>query len=96
MDSNVLRFAYNSLVNPGTLFEYNMLSKKVKYSKKEIVGGIINKNLFLKNLGYWRDGTKIPMSMVYKRIKKDGNNSTLLYAYGSYGYSIDPHLVQID
>ena len=93
MDSNVLRFAYNSLVNPGTLFEYNMLSKESKVLKeKEIVGGY-NKQEFISER-IWatgRDGTKIPMSMVYKKgIKKDGNNPTLLYAYGSYGYSIDP------
>ena len=93
MDSNVLRFAYNSMINPGTLYEYNMLSKESKVLKeKEIVGGY-NKQEFISER-IWatgRDGTKIPMSMVYKKgIKKDGNNPTLLYAYGSYGYSIDP------
>jgi oligopeptidase B len=37
------------------------------------------------------DGTRIPMSLVYKKgLKKDGNNPTLLYGYGSYGYSMDP------
>jgi oligopeptidase B len=37
------------------------------------------------------DGTKVPMSIVYKKgIKKDGSNPTLLYAYGSYGSSTDP------
>ena len=93
MDSNVLRFAYNSLVNPGTLFEYNMQTKESKILKeKEIVGGYNKNDLFLKEFGLdGRDGTKIPMSMVYKKgIKKDGNNPTLIYAYGSYGYSIDP------
>ena len=38
------------------------------------------------------DGTKIPMSIVYRNgIKKDGKNPLLLYAYGSYGSSMDPY-----
>ena len=93
MDSNVLRFAYNSMVNPGTLYEYNMENKEsIILKEKEIVGGY-NQNEFIceRIWATGRDGTKIPMSMVYKKgMKKDGNNPTLLYAYGSYGYSIDP------
>ena len=60
--------------------------------EKEVVGGY-DKNQYASER-VWaegRDGTKIPMSMVYKKgMKKDGKNPTLLYAYGSYGYSIDP------
>jgi len=37
------------------------------------------------------DGTKVPMSMVYRKgVKKDGSAPLLLYGYGSYGYSIAP------
>ena len=37
------------------------------------------------------DGTKVPVSIVYKKgLKKDGNNPTLLYGYGSYGSSTNP------
>jgi oligopeptidase B len=37
------------------------------------------------------DGTSVPMSLVYKKgLEKSGNNPTLLYGYGSYGYSMDP------
>src|SRR5690606_6953854 len=36
------------------------------------------------------DGTKVPVSIVYRKgMKKDGNNPLLQYAYGSYGYSMD-------
>ena len=93
MNTSVLRYSYNSMVKPGTMFEYNMETKKSKILKeKEVVGGY-DKNEYASER-VWaegRDGTKIPMSMVYKKgIKKDGQNPTLLYAYGSYGYSIDP------
>ena len=37
-----------------------------------------------------RDGTMVPVSIVYRKgIEKNGNNPFLLYAYGSYGYSMD-------
>tara|TARA_B100000780_G_scaffold269080_1_gene227583 strand:- start:121 stop:1140 length:1020 start_codon:yes stop_codon:yes gene_type:complete len=93
MNTSVLRYSYNSMVNPGTMFEYNMETKKSKILKeKEVVGGYDKTEYNSERI--WaegRDGTKIPMSMVYKKgIKKDGQNPTLLYAYGSYGYSIDP------
>ena len=39
-----------------------------------------------------KDGTRIPMSLVYKKgLKRDGNNPTLLYGYGGFGISILPH-----
>ena len=93
MNTSVLRYSYNSMINPGTMFEYNMETKKSKILKeKEVVGGYdINEYASERVWADGRDGTKIPMSMVYKKgIKKDGQNPTLLYAYGSYGYSIDP------
>lgn len=36
-----------------------------------------------------KDGTKIPISIVYKKDLKDGQAPLLLYAYGSYGSSMD-------
>ncbi len=43
-------------------------------------------------MGNSRDGKKIPMSIVYKKgIELDGNNPLLLYAYGSYGSTVDPY-----
>jgi oligopeptidase B len=93
MQSNTLRFAYNSMVNPGTVYDYNMDAKTTKILKeKEIVGGYNQNDYHSERL--WadsRDGTKIPLSIVYKKgLERNGKNPTLLYAYGSYGYSIDP------
>ena len=93
MNTNKLRFSYNSMVNPGTIYDYDMIDKSSKVLKeKEVIGGYNQDNYISERL--WasaRDGTKIPISLVYKKgIKLDGSNPTLLYAYGSYGYSIDP------
>ena len=94
MNTNQLRFGYSSLVNSGSIYQYDMDSKERKLLKqKEVVGGYDasqyeSKRLWTKS----RDGVNVPMSMVYKKgIELDGKNPLLLYAYGSYGYSIDPY-----
>jgi oligopeptidase B len=57
-----------------------------------VLGGKFDKNNYTEER-IWataKDGTKIPISMVYKkRLNKDGKNPLLLYAYGSYGHSMD-------
>ena len=94
MNTNQLRFGYSSLVNSGSIYQYDMDSKERKLLKqKEVVGGYDASQYESKRL--WsksRDGVNVPMSMVYKKgIDLDGKNPLLLYAYGSYGYSIDPY-----
>ncbi len=38
-----------------------------------------------------KDGTKVPMILSYKKgLKKDGNNPTMLYAYGGFNISLTP------
>jgi oligopeptidase B len=70
------------------------MKTKTKEIKKEhqVLGGKFDKNNYTEER-IWataKDGTKIPISMVYgKGLKKDGSNPLLLYAYGSYGHSMD-------
>jgi oligopeptidase B len=92
-DTDLLRYGYTSLTTPTSTFDYNMKTKERKLLKQqEIVGGYNPDDFQTERL--WAtadDGTEIPMSIVYKKgTKKDGNNPTLLYAYGSYGASTDP------
>ncbi len=67
-------------------------SKDVK-KVQEVVGGHDPNNYVTERL--WaisRDNKQIPISLVYKKgFKKDGNAPLLLYAYGSYGSTIDPY-----
>ena len=92
MNTSVLRYSYNSMVNPGTIFEYNMETKESKILKeKEVVGGYDKDNYASKKV--WaegRDGTKIPMSIVYKKGMQKMVKTLHFICYGSYGYSIDP------
>jgi oligopeptidase B len=59
-----------------------------------VLGGKFDKNNYIEER-LWAtatDGTKIPMSVVYRKgVKKDGKNPLLQYAYGSYGASMDPY-----
>lgn len=94
-DTKVLRYSYQSLGTPSSVIDFNM-ETKVKEVKKEqeVLGGKFDKNNYTEER-VWataEDGTKIPISMIYKKgIKKDGKNPLLLYAYGSYGATMDPY-----
>ena len=92
-NTNTFRFVYTSLSTPTSTYDYNMDTRERKLLKRqEVVGGHNADDYEVERV--WataKDGTKIPMSLVYKKgIKKDGTNPFLLYGYGSYGYSTDP------
>lgn len=92
-DTDILRIGYTSMTTPRSTFDYNMNTKEMELLKEqEIVGGYDKSEYQSERLyATAKDGTKIPISMVYKKgIKKDGSNPTLLYAYGSYGASMEP------
>jgi oligopeptidase B len=92
-DTDVLRYGYQSMTTPSSIIDFNMKTK-VKEIKKEqqVLGGKFDKNNYTEER-VWAtadDGTKIPISMVYRKgLKKDGSNPLLQYAYGSYGHSMD-------
>jgi oligopeptidase B len=91
-NSKTLRYAYSSLVTPGSTFDYDMVNKSKKLMKQqEVLGGYKQDEYVTERLyATANDGTKVPISLVYKKgFKKDGNAPLLLYAYGSYGYSMD-------
>lgn len=94
-NTELLRFGYQSLTTPSSLIDFNMKTKeKTVLKEQEVLGGNFDKNNYVEER-IWADaadGTKIPMSMVYKKgMKKDGSNPFLLYAYGSYGSTVDPY-----
>ena len=91
--TNVLRYSYNSLVTPNSVFDYDMNTGKSTLLKQtEVPGGFDRSNYKAERVfATATDGTKIPMSMVYRKgVKLDGSAPLLLYAYGSYGISIPP------
>jgi len=94
-DTEILRYSYQSLATPGSVIDFNMKTKeKTILKEQEVLGGEFDKNNY-KEERVWataKDGTKVPISMIYRKgIKKDGKNPLLLYAYGSYGVTMDCH-----
>ena len=92
-DSSVVRYSYQSLVTPSSVFDYDMNTRKSTLLKEtEVPGGFDKKNYKSERLfATAKDGTKIPLSVVYRKdTKLDGSAPLLLYGYGSYGISIAP------
>lgn len=91
--TNVLRYSYNSLVTPNSTLDYDMSTGKSTLLKQTEVPGGFDRNNYKSERVFATasDGTKVPMSMVYRKgVKMDGSAPMLLYAYGSYGISIPP------
>jgi oligopeptidase B len=92
-NTSVVRFNYESLVTPESVFDYDMNTGKSTLLKQTDVPGGFDRNNYQSERVFATasDGTKIPMSMVYRKgVKMDGSAPLLLYGYGSYGYSIPP------
>ena len=94
-DTNFLRYGYNSLTTPASIIDFNMeTQEKTVLKETEVLGGKFDKNNY-DSKRVWAtaaDGTKIPVTMVYKKgIKNNGKNPLVLYAYGSYGSTMDPY-----
>jgi oligopeptidase B len=92
-NTTTLRYNYNSMVTPNSVFDYDFNNGQSTLKKQTEVPGGFDKNNYKSERVFATasDGTKIPMSMVYRKgVKLDGSAPMLLYAYGSYGYSIPP------
>ncbi len=92
-NTSVVRFSYNSMVTPNSTFDYDMNTGKSTLLKQQEVPGGFDRNNYQSERVFATasDGTKIPMSMVYRKgVKMDGSAPLLLYGYGSYGASIPP------
>lgn len=86
-----LRYGYSSMTTPDTLFELNMDSGERRILKQTPVPGFDADDYRSEHL--WiaaRDGTEVPVSLVYhRRHFRRGHNPLLVYGYGAYGSSID-------
>ncbi len=92
-DVDKLRLSYESMVTPYTVSEYILASgKQTTLKVQEIPSGYDASKYAAERLEITaRDGTKVPVSIVYKKdFKKDGKGPLYLYGYGAYGLSIPP------
>src|SRR5690606_10632750 len=90
--SEWLRYGYTSLTTPATTYELNVRTGERRLLKQQPVIGY-DPSLYAteRTWATARDGTRIPVSLVYRKgFAKDGTAPLLQYAYGSYGMSMDP------
>ncbi|MBX9579165.1 MAG: S9 family peptidase [Gemmataceae bacterium] len=87
-DTPSVRLTYTSFVTPPSVYEYDLKTKERKLLKRQPVLGGYDPERYAteRTFATAPDGTKVPVSLVYKKgLKKDGTAPCLLYAYGSYG-----------
>jgi oligopeptidase B len=85
------RYTYQSLVTPGSVFEYDTLTGTSTLLKEQEVPGGFDRTLYASERVFARaaDGVAVPVSIVYRKdTKVIGTNPLHVYAYGSYGYSL--------
>jgi len=98
-ESASYRFTYTSLVTPRTVYEYAPEARELDVLKRQEVLGDYDPRRYVTERIYATaaDGEQVPMSLVYRRgLEKNGRNPCLLYAYGSYGATIDPRFSSVN
>ncbi|MGD0736104.1 MAG: S9 family peptidase [Terracidiphilus sp.] len=89
-DSSTFRYAYQSLVTPSSVFEYDPATGVSTLLKQLEIPGGFDRTLYASERvnATAPDGTKVPVSLVYRKDKRAVSNPLYVYAYGSYGYSL--------
>ncbi len=88
-NTDTFRFNYQSFVTPSSVYDYHMKTRQRELLKQQEVLGGYDPKLYQSERIYATaaDGTKIPISLVYKKeLKRDGTRPLWLYGYGSYGF----------
>lgn len=93
-ETEKFRFVYQSLNTPSSVIDFNMRTQEKEILKEQEVLGDFDKNNYIEER-IWataKDGVKVPISMVYRKgMERKGTNPFLLYAYGSYGITMEPY-----
>ncbi len=93
-DIEAVRYTYSSMITPNSTYEFNLKTRKSELLKQQEIPSGYDKTKY-ETKRVWavaRDGVKVPVSIVWKKgTKLDGSAPMLLYAYGSYGFSMTPN-----
>ncbi len=93
-ETTTFRYAYQSLVSPASVYEYDPENGASKLLKEQEVPGGFDRTLYASERVHATaaDGVKVPISLVYRKDQfrqgKPGSNPLYVYGYGSYGYSL--------
>jgi oligopeptidase B len=92
-DSTVFRYSYESMTTPDSDYDYNVVEQTSELVKEQVVVGDFDRDNYQteRRFATVRDGTRVPVSLVYRKgTKMDGRSPLIQYGYGSYGNSIQP------
>jgi prolyl oligopeptidase len=85
-------YTYTSMNQPPSIYRYDLASGKSTLFRQPTIPGFDAADFDSKQVFYKsKDGTRIPMFLVYKKgLKLDGNNPTILYGYGGFNITLEP------
>ena len=90
-DTATFRYAYQSLVTPSSVYEYEVATGVSTLLKQLEIPGGFDRALYASERvqATAPDGVLVPVSLVYRKDKRQpGRNPLYVYGYGSYGYSL--------
>jgi oligopeptidase B len=90
-ETKLFRYGYQSLVTPGSVYEYDLESRESILLKQQEVPGGFDRTLYASERIHATapDGVQVPISLVYRKDKRQsGRNPIYVYGYGSYGYAL--------
>jgi oligopeptidase B len=90
-DTPTFRYAYQSLVTPSSVYEYDVATGVSTLRKQLEIPGGFDRTLYASERVHATapDGVEVPVSLVYRKDKREpGRNPLYVYGYGSYGYSL--------
>lgn len=97
--SHTLRFVFNGMTTPYSIIDFDMETKEQHVLKvQEVLGGKFDQNDYTSKRLWAKaaDGVQVPISMVYRKdTALDGTSPLLLYGYGAYGSTVDPHFSSV-
>ena len=90
-DATAFRYAYQSLVSPSSVYEYDLKTGESALLKQLEIPGGFDRTLYASERIHATaaDGVQVPISIVYRKDRREpGKNPLYVYGYGSYGYSL--------
>lgn len=91
MDENEAFYTFTSYTFPPTIYRYDVAKNEATLFRKSEVS--FNADEYVSEQVFYtsKDGTKVPMSITYKKgMKKNGKNPLFLYGYGGFNISLNP------
>jgi len=92
-NTQTYRFSYSSLVTPNSVYDYDLATRKRELKKRQEIPSGYDANSYevQRFMAPARDGVSVPVSVLLRKgTQLDGSHPLLLYAYGSYGFTLEP------